>query len=113
MCARLILSNSLSQKPKTKAADASEPKVKFDSRTTNKQHYKTWKAQDRKRFGELPAFTAPLIYPDKKTISKQKDLFKSSTQRDFPYKTIPKPEQVKVVDGNIKVGEGWSYFKFF
>ena len=82
------------------------PKIKFDHRTTNKEVYKSWKMQEKKRYGELPTFTAPLIYPDKKQLIKHDDLFKSRTHTDYPYKTIPKPEMVKVVRGNIKVGEG-------
>ena len=94
------------QKMKTNHVVGSASAVGFDSQTTNKDFYKDWKPKRKQRFGELPAYTSPLIYPNKRNIPQNKDLYKSRTQTDFPFKSIPKPSLVKVTSGNIKVGEG-------
>ncbi|XP_076802222.1 uncharacterized protein LOC143446468 isoform X3 [Clavelina lepadiformis] len=91
---------------KTNHVVGSASAVGFDSQTTNKDFYKDWKPKRKQRFGELPAYTSPLIYPNKRNIPQNKDLYKSRTQTDFPFKSIPKPSLVKVTSGNIKVGEG-------
>nr|CAB3263148.1 uncharacterized protein LOC104265675 [Phallusia mammillata] len=92
-------------RPKTDA-DFQSSQVKFDDRTTNKQSFQDWKPELRKRYGEFPTYTAPLLYPDKRAMMEDPDVFKSRSQIDFPYKTIPKPEMVKAMEPNIKVGEG-------
>ena len=97
------------QKREGSNEEDSKQNVKFDNRTTNQDFFKTWRLKEKRRYGELPAFTAPLIFPDKKQLIKQDDLFKSRTHTDYSYKSIPKPEMVKVVEGNIKVGEGKHY----
>nr|XP_009858504.2 uncharacterized protein LOC104265675 [Ciona intestinalis] len=92
-------------RPKTNSDQKAEP-VKFDGRTMNKYYYQDWKPKMKQRFGELPAFTSPLIYPDRNKPKNIEELTKSRTHTDYPYKSMPKPEMAKVAAANIKVGEG-------
>lgn len=81
-----------------------EAKPKFTGDTTNKEFFTgTEKLPTTERFGELPTFTHSLLFPDKANL---KELLRSRTQLDFPYKTTQKPDLVKAASPNIKVGQG-------
>jgi len=99
------------QRPQTDV-DSSRAHIKFDARTTNKQVYQDWKPKRRKRYGEFPAFSSSFVHARRKATSVDPDALKSRSHLDFPYKTIPKPQMVKAMEPNIKVGEGKRYWAF-
>ncbi|XP_038047944.1 stabilizer of axonemal microtubules 1-like [Patiria miniata] len=53
--------------------------AKFDSRTSNKEHYKHWVPRPAAAFGELPSFTGSILYPGQRIGE-----LESVTRNDFP-----------------------------
>ena len=60
----------LSETARPQAVDHSRSRVikpgAFDGHTTTREHYKHWVPQPTFTFGDLPSFTASILYPDNK-----------------------------------------------
>ncbi|XP_074653113.1 uncharacterized protein LOC141907391 [Tubulanus polymorphus] len=69
----------------------------FDDRTTNKETFKTWTPPINYRYGDLPTFTGSILYPDRTRVPK------TEMQQSFPGAYAPKPEMMKMKDGNLKI----------
>lgn len=71
--------------------------AKFESHTTNKEHYKQWKAEPNPAYKELPSFTGSVLYPE------GTHYLQTTNLDTYQGKTIKKPDQVKQAEGNIKI----------
>jgi hypothetical protein len=72
--------------------------AKFDSRTSNKEHYKHWVPRPAAAFGELPSFTGSILYPGQKIGEVE-----SVTRNDFPGNRAEKMVAAKKLPDNIVI----------
>ncbi|XP_046565330.1 stabilizer of axonemal microtubules 2-like isoform X1 [Haliotis rubra] len=71
--------------------------AKFESSTTNKQHYKHWVPQPSVPFGELPSFAGSILFPEKDYLPE------STTKNSFLGRFAPPADQVRPGITNIKI----------
>ena len=73
------------------------PSGRFDSQTTNKEHFKQWVPQAAFTFSELPSFTGSLLYPEPPLA------LESTTRATFQGATGPKADLIRHSYGHIKL----------
>ncbi|XP_071095136.1 stabilizer of axonemal microtubules 2-like [Haliotis cracherodii] len=77
--------------------------AKFESSTTNQQHYKHWVPQPSVPFGELPSFAGSILFPEKDHLPE------STTRNSFVGRFAPAAEQIKPGITNIKIEGDMSF----
>jgi hypothetical protein len=82
-------------RPGTQQRNGLRP-ANFDSRTSNKEHYKQWVPKPAAAFGELPSFTGSILYPGQKLGE-----IESVTRNDFPGNRADKMITAKKLPDNI------------